>query len=224
MWLLLALLSCSGSAPPPPAAPPPGVPAGDWANVAPAVVQEVLRGEGRSYLRIQEGPYEFWVSVPEIEVKAGDYVLLGKGPLQNGYKSEATGKVFDELTMIEQVAVVDQATASAAVRLVPPEGGIDIGTLYTRRAELAGQPVKVRGRVVKVSKNVFDTNWYHLQDGTKGPGEGEHDLTVTSTVEADVGAVLVASGPLTIDLDLGFGYFYAAILKDATVVVESAAP
>lgn len=215
--ILTLLFACSGRAPEPEG---PSVPAGDWANVAPARVEAALTGEGRSYLDIQEGPYRFWVSVPQGAYKVGDHVLLGKGPLQSGVRSEANGRTFEELTVVEQVAVVDEATALAAARLPVAEGGLDIAGLYARRAELAGQPVKIRGRVVRVSKNVFGTNWYHLRDGTRGPGEGEDDLTVTSTLELPVGAVVLASGPLTIDHDLGFGYFYPAILRDATVVLE----
>lgn len=221
MWLLIALLACSdpkqevsGTAPP----------AGDWANIAPAKVTEVLRGEGRAYLNIEEGPYKFWVSIPDTQVKVGDFLLLGKGPLVENQKSAAAGRSFPELTIIEKVAVVDEATAQAAIRLPVPEGGVDIAGLYTRRKELAGQEVKVRGRVVRVSRNVFETNWVHLQDGTRGAGEGEHDLTVTTTADIPVGAVVVASGPLTIDLDMGFGYFYSAILKEAKVEIESASP
>ncbi len=217
MLTLLLLLACSGHAPEPAA---PSVPAGEWANVAPARVEAALTGEGRSYLDIQEGPYRFWVSVPQGAYKVGDHVLLGKGPLQKGVRSEANGRTFDELTVVEQAAVVDEATALAAARLPVAEGGLDIAGLYARRTALAGQEVKVRGRVVRVSRNVFGTNWYHLRDGTRGPGEGEDDLTVTTTQEIPVGAVVLASGPLTVDLDLGFGYFYAAILKDAKVVQE----
>lgn len=212
MWTLLALAACSA----PPSEPPPG----EWANVAPARVEEALHGEGRAYLKITEGQYSFWASVPDGDFSAGDLVLLGKGPLVYGYRSAQADRLFDSITVIDAAAVVDEATANAAIRLTPAEGGLDIATLYARRTSLSGQPVKVRGRVIKASKNIQGTNWYHLADGTRGAGEGEADLTINSATTLEVGQVVVATGALTTDKDLGFGYFYAALIEGATVEVE----
>ena len=195
------------------------VPPGDWANVAPARVEEVLHGEGRAYLRVVEGQYTFWASVPETKVDVGEFVLLGKGPLR--YAEAGAGRLFDALTVIEQVAVVDAAVAYAAARLPVAEGGRDIAAIYRDRTSLAGQSVRVRGRVVKASKNIEGTNWYHLRDGSAGPAAGEDDLTFTSKGDRAVGDVVVIEGPLTLDKDLGFGYFYAAILENPTVTEEA---
>jgi hypothetical protein len=208
--LVLIFLSCTQA---------PVVPPGDWANVAPARVEEVLHGEGRAYLRVVEGQYTFWASVPETTVDVGEFVLLGKGPLR--YAEPGAGRLFDALTVIEQVAVVDAAVAYAAARLPVAEGGRDIAAIYRDRTSLAGQRVRVRGRVVKASKNIEGTNWYHLRDGSAGPGAGEDDLTFTSKGDHAVGDVVVIEGPLTLDKDLGFGYFYAAILENPTVTEEA---
>lgn len=205
---MFLLIACGG--------PAPEVPPGVWANVAPARVEEVVHGEGRSYLRIVEGPYRFWVSVPELDVAPGRYVLLGTGPLT--YATRGGGRVFDALTVIEEVAVVDEAVARIAARLPTPEGGVDIAGVYADRAE--GRPIRLRGRVVEASFDVEATNWYHLRDGTQGSGEGAGDLTFTSPDRLDVGDVVVVEGPLTVDLDLGFGYFYPAILLNPKVVLE----
>lgn len=208
---LLLVLACSRSL---------DVPVGDWANVAPAQVAEVLEGDGRSYLRVVEAQYNFWVSVPELGVDVGDYVLLGKGPLVYGQRSAETGRLFDSLTVIEAAAVVSPDVALAAAKLPVAAGGVDIAGVYTRRLELKGQALTVRGRVVKASYNRVNTNWYHLRDGSRGPGDGEDDLTITSDQKIDVGAVIVATGPLTTDKDLGFGYTYAALIEGATIEVE----
>jgi hypothetical protein len=197
-------------------APEPEVPPGGWANVAPARVEEVVHGEGRSYLRIVEGPYRFWVSVPELDVAPGGYVLLGTGPLT--YATRGGGRVFDALTVIEEVAVVDEAVARIAARLPTAEGGVDIAGVYADRTE--GRPIRLRGRVVDASIGVQGTNWYHLRDGTQGAGDGADELTFTSPDRFEVGATVVVDGPLTIDLDLGFGYFYPAILLNPKVVLE----
>ena len=60
--IMLLLMACGtqGSSVPAP-------PAGDWANVAPAEVKEVLSGDGRLYLRIEEGRFDFWVAVAQMK-------------------------------------------------------------------------------------------------------------------------------------------------------------
>jgi hypothetical protein len=196
--------------------PEPEMPPGAWANVAPAQVEEVVHGEGRSYLRIVEGPHRFWVSVPELDVAPGGYVLLGTGPLT--YATRGGGRVFDALTVIEEVAVVDEAVARIAARLPTAEGGVDVAGVYADRAE--GRPIRLRGRVAEASFDIDRTNWYHLKDGTEGAGEHTDALAFTSPQRLEVGDVVVVEGPLTVDLDLGFGYFYPAILLNPAVVIE----
>jgi hypothetical protein len=194
----------------------PSLPAGEWANVAPARVEQVLRGEGRAYLHVVEGQYTFWASIPDTSIEPGQFVLLGKGPMR--YAVRGGGRLFDALTLIEAAAVVDEATANAAARLPRVDGGVDIAGVYADRR--AGRVVRLRGRIVKASKNIEETNWYHVQDGSRGPGDGEDDLTFTAHDDYAVGDTVVLDGPLTIDKDLGFGYFYAAILEDPKVVRE----
>jgi hypothetical protein len=206
--LALLLLACHDDAP--------LVPPGTWANVAPARVEAVLHGEGRTYLQVEEGQYSFWASVPVCEVAVGDFVLLGKGPLR--YAVRGGGRLFDAVTVIEEVAVVDEATASAAARLPAAEGGVDIAGVYADRR--AGRTILLRGRIVKLATNIEGTNWYHVRDGSRGPGDGEDDLTFTSDDTFAVGDTVLLDGPLTIDKDLGFGYFYAAILENPKVVRE----
>lgn len=211
--LAALLLACTcGSAP---VSTPPGeADAAHYANVAPAIVTEALAGDGRSYLHIKEASYDFWASVPAIEAKAGDHVLLGTGPLRERVHSADLERDFDVLTEIALVKLGDPE----GITVAPPPGGLPIEAIYARKAELAGKAVKVRGRVVKANKAIFGKNWYHLQDGTGT--EGANDLTVTTLAEANLGDVLIAEAPLTLDRDFGFGYFFAVILEDAVVTVE----
>jgi hypothetical protein len=220
LWLLLA---CSGApdaptatTPPPPAASAAPV----WANVAPARVLEAVHGDGRSYLQIEEASYTFWVSVPKLDVAAGDYVKLGLGSLHQKLHSTELTRDFENITEIADAAKTEPPTPAETIS--PPEGGVSIAELYAKKAELSGKPVTVRGRVVKVSKGIFDKNWYHLRDGTGD--EGTNDLTVTTLAEAELGDVVVATAPLTTDRDLGFGYVYSIILEDAAVSADGAAP
>jgi hypothetical protein len=211
------------TAPAPPASPAGAGPAagsGAAANVAPAVAEEVLRGGGKVYVRVLEGQWDFWVVAPEIDVKPGDHLLLGKGPLRKQVDAPEVGRSFAELIELPALQVVDAGAAKASLALAPPPGGRPIADVYRDRQALSGKPVKVRGRVVKASKGIFGANWYHLQDGSGVEADGTHDLTVTSQADLSVGDVAVAEGALTLDKDLGFGYFYACIIEDGAVVKE----
>lgn len=187
-----------------------------FANVGVAEVTEALRGDGRSYLRISEASYDFWVSVPVLEVKVGDPMLLGTGALREHVHSADLGRDFEVLTEIDSAKVGNLVQA----RLLPPAGGVAIAAVYARKAELAGTQVRVRGRAVKVNLGIFGKNWIHLQDGSGV--EGSNDLVVTTSADVQLGDTVVAEAPLTIDRDLGFGYFFPVILEDATVAVDGA--
>ncbi|MCB9759989.1 MAG: hypothetical protein H6739_09165 [Alphaproteobacteria bacterium] len=204
MWLLL--LACGRS--PAPSAQE------TFANVAPAEVTEVLPCGPRTLARVTEAQWDFWVSIPAQEVAPGQFLLLGKGPLKEQVTCGA--RTIAQVTEIEAAQVLDAEAARRRGRLDPPPGGLSIAEVMSRREALSGQPVKVRGRVVKVNEGVFGRNWLHLVDGSMDEG----DLTVTSEATAKVGDVVVASAPLTINKDLGFGYFYEAILEDAVLEVE----
>jgi hypothetical protein len=98
------------------------------------------------------------------------------------------------------------------------EGGVTIEGLFAKKAELVGQEVTVRGKVVKATAGVMGTNWYHLQDGTGAAGS--NDLTVTSDATAKVGDVVVIAGTVATDKDFGMGYKYDVIVEKATLTAE----
>jgi hypothetical protein len=190
------------------------------ANVASATVLEVARGDS-TYAKIKEAQWTFWIKVDkaDIELSKGSHVLLGKGTQLTKHHDKKLDRTFDSVIALEEIKVVTPEESKRFISLAPPkENGVAIGDLYAKRESLADKEVAIRGRVVKANKNIFDTNWYHLQDGTGD--EETNDLTITSSVDANVGDVVVARGPLSIDHSLGFGYDYDAILLDAKLTVE----
>ena len=189
----------------------------EWSrNAAVAEVVEITPAGDRRLVHVVEAQWDFWASIPtDPPLEPGDHVWLGSGKQR---KVEGRAAI-----VIDQVAAATPAQLAAFEELAPPPGGVSIADLFARKAELAGTPVTVRGRIVKASYDVFDTNWYHLRDGTGTEADATHDLTVTTTAEFEPGQVVVAAGPLTIDKDLGFGYFYPAILEDGTLTAETAA-
>lgn len=100
------------------------------------------------------------------------------------------------------------------------EGGLTIGEIYAGKTDLSENKVALRGKVVKYSPQIMGTNWIHLQDGSGDQAAGTHDLTVTSAVQVNVGDTIVASGPLTLNKDFGYGYKYDLIMENAEVTIE----
>jgi hypothetical protein len=116
------------------------------------------------------------------------------------------------------------AAPSEAVDLTgiaPAEGGKTIAEVYTEKAGLAGKPVSVRGKVVKVNASIMDRNWIHVRDGSGA--EGTNDLTVTTTgTPPAVGDTVLVTGPVILNKDFGMGYEYDVMIEDAEVKVEPA--
>lgn len=100
------------------------------------------------------------------------------------------------------------------------EGGKTIAEIYAAKSKLAGQSVSVRGKVVKYHDAILGKNWLHIQDGTGSAGSGDNDLTVTTTLPAAPGNLVLVSGILSTNRDFGAGYKYAVIIEDAKVTVE----
>ncbi len=96
--------------------------------------------------------------------------------------------------------------------------GVTVAELFATKDQLAGQPVTVRGKVVKVNAGIMGTNWLHVRDGSGE--EGANNITITSAQMADVGDLVLVTGVLAVNKDFGMGYKYDAIIENAEVMVE----
>ena len=97
--------------------------------------------------------------------------------------------------------------------------GVTVAELFATKEQLAGQPVTLRGKVVKVNAGIMGTNWLHVRDGSGE--EGANNITITTGQMADVGDVVLVTGVLTVDKDFGMGYEYDAIIENAEIMVEA---
>lgn len=144
-------------------------------------------------------------------------------PVDGGSAAAGSGQLPPGHPPLEPQASQDQpGSASAGTPagvdlsgIEPPEDGLRVEQVHARSAELAGQRVAVRGRVVKFTPGVMGHNWLHLQDGS---GEGATaDLTVVTDDLAQVGDLVTATGLVAVDQDFGFDYQYPVLLQDATI-------
>ncbi|MCU7940953.1 MAG: hypothetical protein KZQ64_12410 [gamma proteobacterium symbiont of Bathyaustriella thionipta] len=92
---------------------------------------------------------------------------------------------------------------------------ITIAEIFANKSALKGKMVRVKGKVVKVSRNIMKRNWIHITDGTGEKGSDKiifRSKTQTAAVDSEV----IAQGVVDTDLDFGYGYTYSVLVEDAT--------
>jgi hypothetical protein len=203
-------------------------------------VLEIIDTAGYTYVQVDTGKEKFWAAAPQFAANVGDDVVVPEGMPMPDYHSKTLDRTFDMVYFVPsiQVAGVGNLTGDMPAEhppmsggkkggettdvdfsgITPAEGGQTIADLFAGKADLAGKPVKVRGKVVKFSPEIMGKNWLHLQDGTGAVGT--NDLTVTTGAMVKKGDTVTISGVLVIDKDFGYGYAYDVIIEDAVVTVE----
>jgi len=106
--------------------------------------------------------------------------------------------------------------AEIKIEKVPGENSYTIEEIFTKAAELNGQTVVVKGKIMKVSPRIMGRNWIHIQDGTGNPAANTHDLVITTDMEptADM-EIITMEGKLAANKDFGAGYSYKVIIEEA---------
>lgn len=206
-------------------------------------VLETMNAAGYTYVLVDDGTQKIWAAAPEFGVAVGEDVIVPEGMPMNNYHSKSLDRDFEVVYFVDSIlnpnalggAVTNaeipadhpntkvSASAPADVDLkdiAKADGGKTVAEVNTGKAELAGEEVTLRGKVVKYNAQIMGKNWLHIQDGSGDAADGSNDITVTTTAEAKVGDTVLISGKVTLDKDFGYGYKYALILEDAKVTVE----
>jgi hypothetical protein len=192
-------------------------PPGGWANNAPTTVETVVDRGAVQLLEVRQGTLATWVQVPDVDAQVGDYVLLGRGTARLDVPIPERALRAPEVIDIAHARVVDAETARRVTARQAPAGAIPIAKAYAELDGRAGTEVLVFGRVAKAA-NAVGWYWVHLQDGTGDATAGTHDLTVQTHEEVVEGQWIAFRGTLRRDVDLGFGYHYAALVESGTQV------
>ena len=95
------------------------------------------------------------------------------------------------------------------------DGLYTIEEIYSKKKELKGQTIKVRGKVVKSTPNIMGRTWVHVKDGT-GTGGTSKLVFRSKTENPALNSIVTATGTLDVDVDFGSGYFYPVIVEDAS--------
>ena len=229
--------SARGGMPAGPASQAPEEPPGP---VSGKVVQTMDSG-GYTYLLIENKGERRWVAISSAPVTVGQQVTVKPGATMVNFTSKGLNRTFDRIIfsdgLVEQKggAVSGGAKKSGgstgaavpfsavAVEKAAGPNAYRIAELYAN-TKLNGRKVSVRGKVVKVSANIMDRNWIHLQDGSGSPRKKNHNLVVTSTELPDTGEIVTITGTLVRNKDFGSGYKYDIIVEKAKFVREPAGP
>lgn len=134
----------------------------------------------------------------------------GSGAKGHGGNIDATGTSAGSAG-----AVVPSAELNVNKATGP--NSFSISECFEQGKELNGKTVRVRGKVMKISRMIMGKNWLHIQDGTGNPLKNQHDLVVTTTEDAEEGKVITIAGTLAYERDFGAGYKYEVIVEDAKI-------
>jgi hypothetical protein len=201
-------------------------------------VAETMDAGGYTYVHLERAGESIWAAGPRGKVDVGEELGVSLAMPMRDFSSEALDRTFDVVYFVSAFerggrsalqgmteAMGDAHSRAPSTELdlggiVKPDGGHTVAELWRGRSELAGQPVTLRGRVVKYNAGIMGRNWIHIQDGSGDPASGNHDVAVTSSGEASVGDLVLVRGTVAIDRDFGGGYHYGVLVEEASVTRE----
>jgi hypothetical protein len=193
--------------------------------------EEVIQSSAYTYVRVSADGRDYWIAITKMDVKTGETYFWSEGAEMTNFTSKELKRTFrsiffvqdfsaQPITLSKEMPAMPQTGKQPVqeqknISVTKADGGVTIAELYSKRKTFEGKNVKIRGQVVKFAGGIMNTNWVHIQDGTK---DGEHfDLAVTTNDSLKVGDVAVFEGKITLDKDLGAGYFYDILLENAKV-------
>jgi hypothetical protein len=211
------------------------------AGMVRGTVLETMNSAGYTYAFIDTGQDQRWIAAVETPVQVNDVVQTDQGMPMTGFTSKTLDRTFNVVYFVGSLQnlsrdsqpaaqaagkmppghpAIGDAAASSIARIEAYEAGKDIAYVYANKDELAGEPITLRGKVVKYNEDILGWNFVHIQDGSGDAAAGDNDLIVTTKAETDVGETVVLNGTIVLDKDFGAGYSYPVLLEDASLVNE----
>jgi hypothetical protein len=197
-------------------------------------VLEVQDVDSYTYLRLKTKDGETWAAVNRAPVQKGAKVTIENPMVMNNFESKSLNRKFDRI-VFGMLAGTGPGTARKGGDLTTMHAGVtkpaDVGDIkvakatganartvaeiVSKSAELKDKTVVVRGKVVKFTPAVMGKNWVHLRDGTGSAADNTNDVLVTTKDEAAIGDVVLVTGVVHTDKDLGSGYSYKVLIEEA---------
>ena len=194
------------------------------------VVEEVLNTDKYTYLNVTENSEKFWVAIQKREVAVGDTYYYKGGLLKKNFYSQEFDRTFETVYLVSDIwknpggagsmqggahsnIHDDKSTDIEIGNIQPAEGAIKIAELISNKDKYNGKIVKITGKCIKVNPMIMNRNWIHIKDNSAD----EFDMTVTTTENVSLGAVVTMEGTISLDRDFGAGYRYDIIMENAVL-------
>jgi len=196
------------------------------------------------YMQIDEEGKEVWLAtMPNFfrgKLSEGDRVEYTGGDLISGFRSKALNRTFDSILFITRIRSLKggpseagqaapqndphkkipgmQKKVSAPLKgeIKKAEEGKNIEEIFSEKDQLNNKDVILRGKAMKVSKNILAKTWVTLQDGTGLAPDNKIIAVILDSV--DKGDIVIVKGILKTDVNLGSGYKYKALIDEAKLI------
>lgn len=191
-----------------------------------AKVLEILNSGPYSYLKVEEKGKNYWIAITAIPIQKGSTISFTEGMKIEQFESKSLHRSFKNLIFADSVRFKEDRRSSkieplskkllhAKVSPYKKEGTLSVEEVFTNAGKLKGKKIKVRGKVIKVAREIMKRDWVHIEDGT---GEEGSDDLVFTTDKADLkkGDIVTAEGSVAIEKDFGYGYFYPVIVEKSS--------
>lgn len=196
-------------------------------DVFTGVVVDTLNGGGYTYLQIEDSfKKTYWAAMEGVKIDKGTEVRFTEEMRAQNFESKSLGRKFDDLIFASNLQTRTATPESGNLALITEvvkespyqqKGSLSVQEALEKRVSLKDKTVAIRGKVVKVSPNILERNWVHIQDGT-GEGSEVGRIVFTSKELPKVGDVVTARGVVSVDKNFGSGYVYAIIVENASFV------
>ena len=195
------------------------------------VINESADGGTYTYLNVEENGNKYWMAIPNTEVKVGDTYYYNGGMVMENFESKQLEKTFDKIIFADNIRTTEKAPVQKqvnshtntdttavveVVKIEKAENGILLEELFTDKKSFQGNSIIVRGKVVKLNKEILDRNWIHIVDGTQF--ENKKSLTVTTKEMVKIGDTVTFKGTIVLDKDFGQGYVYDILLEEGELI------
>lgn len=183
------------------------------------------------YIQTDGKDKEEWLATTKVSVKEGDQIEYVYGQVMTNFPSKALDRTFDRILFVSRLHVVggDSTTPTDALRNNPAphpkiisvrageleklDDGKTVAEVLQDADKLNGQTIRMRAKVIKISRKVMGKNWVTLKDGS---GSTPNDkLIATTQQDAEPGDIVVVEGTARTHVDLGSGYSYPIVLEQA---------
>lgn len=204
------------------------------------VVVETMAGGGYTYVRVETSDGELWAAGPKVEIEVGDRVVMPDGMAMKNFTSDTLGRTFESILFVQSLQVagglrpkdpMDPAARQADLReaaskisfdgIEKADGGLTVAEVLAGGGDLVGKQITLRGKVVKVNRQIMERNWLHVQDGTGT--ETENDLTVTTQDDANAGDTILLVGTVARNSATFHGGPDKVVIEGAKVTIEAKA-